>query len=472
MAKVFIEEATLTAIGDAIREKTEKEELLSPSAMPSEIRSITTQAEGETEGFPKNRTPEEVYASDRPTEWPVLPTPTQENEFYFLCGKQASSKNVATPTPFAGETAHVEWGYIDDNGAFISVYSKDITGAAGEYWRATAIPTANYDSRMNTYYVIRTTGCDTSREQVSSIQTTSYMRHVLEIKVRATNPLFKSDVSNTVYNFPACQFITFYGPQNWTSVKCKFSYMYGLRAILFDSEENNPFLHDNEALTDASYMFYYNNALRCYYPFYNWSNCTVIDYIYTNAYGLYDQCYIIEGNTKYAFNKAINGTVFRLSMKVPNTTVNIPLSSSVKYIENLDVSGYTATSHQKLNTLTVNAVEILNIKVGGALKLNTSNVLHNSSNVTDNYNSFKYLQKATMSPEQTGDEMPTHWAIAFPCMSHKNIKLFLETLPTVTGSHTLLIYNNTYGRATAFPPIDLLELATSKGYTISFTWGV
>lgn len=40
MAKLFIEESTLTAIGDAIREKKETTELLNPSAMPDEIRSI------------------------------------------------------------------------------------------------------------------------------------------------------------------------------------------------------------------------------------------------------------------------------------------------------------------------------------------------------------------------------------------------------------------------------------------------
>ena len=42
MAKVFIEESTLTAIGNAIREKTGKTELLDPALMSSEIASITT----------------------------------------------------------------------------------------------------------------------------------------------------------------------------------------------------------------------------------------------------------------------------------------------------------------------------------------------------------------------------------------------------------------------------------------------
>jgi hypothetical protein len=42
MAKVFIEESTLTAIGDAIRSKTSTTAKLSPTAMPAKIKSIET----------------------------------------------------------------------------------------------------------------------------------------------------------------------------------------------------------------------------------------------------------------------------------------------------------------------------------------------------------------------------------------------------------------------------------------------
>lgn len=44
MSKVFIEDTTLTAIGDAIRGKTGKEELINPLDMPEEIASLTTGA--------------------------------------------------------------------------------------------------------------------------------------------------------------------------------------------------------------------------------------------------------------------------------------------------------------------------------------------------------------------------------------------------------------------------------------------
>lgn len=42
MAKVFIEETTLTAIGDAIREKTGSTDLIAPGNMPTEIKSIVS----------------------------------------------------------------------------------------------------------------------------------------------------------------------------------------------------------------------------------------------------------------------------------------------------------------------------------------------------------------------------------------------------------------------------------------------
>ena len=42
MAKVFIEESTLTNIGNAIRNKTGKSELLSPASMATEIGAIQT----------------------------------------------------------------------------------------------------------------------------------------------------------------------------------------------------------------------------------------------------------------------------------------------------------------------------------------------------------------------------------------------------------------------------------------------
>ena len=47
MAKVFIEETTLTAIGDAIREKTGGTDLIAPGSMPAEIKGIVSGGSGD-----------------------------------------------------------------------------------------------------------------------------------------------------------------------------------------------------------------------------------------------------------------------------------------------------------------------------------------------------------------------------------------------------------------------------------------
>jgi hypothetical protein len=49
MSKVFINEETLTSIGNAIREKTGKNNLISPGSMPEEIRSITGGGSGDSD---------------------------------------------------------------------------------------------------------------------------------------------------------------------------------------------------------------------------------------------------------------------------------------------------------------------------------------------------------------------------------------------------------------------------------------
>ena len=63
MSKLFIEETTLTAIGDAIREMTGLEELIAPGNMPNEIRSIETGG-GEPNIEPIEITANGVYSAD------------------------------------------------------------------------------------------------------------------------------------------------------------------------------------------------------------------------------------------------------------------------------------------------------------------------------------------------------------------------------------------------------------------------
>ena len=468
MAKLSIENTTLKNIASAIRSKGGTVEQLTPLEMPDAIRAIEGGGGSDT---PKLRTPEEVYAQERPADWPVLPEPTQENEFYFLCGRNGTEKNVALPsTGQSNGSCLMEWGYIGDDGAFVPVYTIDSQSLGGSSWNYFGLNNHYDEEHMSKYYVLHTVGADTSYDNAttSTQVSNSWVRFVLEMKVRHSNPKFRTGGSNgsTPGSFRSCEFITFYGPQNWTDVAGKFGRMYSLKALLFDSEENNPFLKDLTSLTNtsATYMFIYDWALLCYYPIDKWSKITTTNacYAYTGLdtnYFVYETDRGDYSSTTYQFISPI-----RASIKVPNMTNTGLASSSIKYFDNLDVSGYTASGHSSnLNKMTTGSIEINNLKVG-PVSLTSTNVLY--STLGDTTTSYRYLKKVTMSPEQTGDNMPSSWTIAFPVMSYSGVKLFLNSLPTVTNGNKLTIYHSVYCREI---PQDLIDIAVGKGYTISFS---
>lgn len=77
MAKYLINDTTLDAIADAIREKTHSEELMTPLQMPEEIAGIS--GGGDTD-------PKEYYKANRPAEWPKIPLPSEmkdETSLYY-----------------------------------------------------------------------------------------------------------------------------------------------------------------------------------------------------------------------------------------------------------------------------------------------------------------------------------------------------------------------------------------------------
>ena len=101
MAKVFIEETTLTAIGDAIREKTGGTDLIAPGSMPAEIKAIVSGGgggEGDCNGL---HVPEEalVLTGD-------LTSRFQNNGWNWFIeefGDKITTKNVqATGSMFQG----------------------------------------------------------------------------------------------------------------------------------------------------------------------------------------------------------------------------------------------------------------------------------------------------------------------------------------------------------------------------------
>lgn len=468
-----INDNIFTNIADAIREKNGETTTYKPAEMPEAILAIETGGGGGG-GEPTEdrvKTPEELYAECRPADWPVLPDPTEENEIYYLCRTVEIGK-VVLPKIKDTATFLVEQGYIDDNGAFVAVRST--TGHAGGMWSDTGSTDTSgnvlWDSRMDTYHVVRTTGGDTTYEYCSSSTDApnSRMSQVLEIKARIKNPIFMSSYSSMgsqSKSFKNCHFITLYGPQDWTTGNgfYKFYRCNSLICLLFDSEENNIFLQENSPLKGMGEMFSDCWNLRYAYPITNkLSKMTGLSGTFNNCYVLpeviVESDYITSMGTSafancYSLNKA--------SIKIPKAKeANIGTGMKVKKYTNLDLSGCTSTYRQYY--LYYNTTEeIENLKLS-ALNMSSTNTGIGTSKTTYS------LRRIVMSPEQTGDKMPTSWGIYIRAASYKDIKDFVDSLPTTTAGNVITIYNNWL--AVDMPP-EILQIATEKGYTFAAAAG-
>lgn len=461
MAKYSIEDTTLTNIAEAIRTKGNTTETLTPLQMPDAINAIQTGGGGggTSTGEFIGKTPEEIYAETRPSDWPVLPEPTQNNEFYFLCKNYSTGKVIL---PYCGSKMTVEWGYIDDNGAFVVVHSYN-QGNALTYWSYTSITNQWVSPQMDKYYVMRTVGGDCSTEKAaSSTVNSSTMKYVLEVKARVENPRFMTPTSDSSYytnGMTGCHYITLYGPQNWTKPEYKFNEMGSLIAIVF--KDDNPFAKPSTA-TSVYKMFYACYSLATPYDelFKNWTNLTTVSSAYYYCYSLEELNIDLSNNTALAEIGYIcygAKSVKRFSLKAPYITKGYGgFQAADTYrliVTDLDLSGHTAPT--TVYSGVAYAAEIHN------LKLNTTAMT--GSNPA---NGGSHLRRLTMAPDATQDNVPSSWKIQLKYATYPALKEFIQSLPVTTSSKSLTITN--YQMATAGIVSDLQELAVSKGYTLAF----
>lgn len=464
MAKYSIEDTTLTNIAEAIRTKGNTTDSLTPLQMPDAINAIQAGGgSGEETIESLIRTPEEVYETERPSDWPVLPEPTQDNEFYFLCRHGLGGTNVIYP--HCGASINIEWGYIDDNGAFVAVHSY-AEGNALTYWSKYGIASAKWHEKMNTYYVMRVTGGDCSREKAgSSTANSSSMKYVLEVKARVKNPYFMSPTSDSSYytnGMVGCQFITLYGPQEWTTPAYKFSKMRGLKALLF--KDDNPFAKYN-ATTDVKYMFAECHALETPYfeLFKNWTALKLISNLYYKCYNLRAMDIDLTNNTTMTEPNSIMGYCYgvkRVRIRAPHITKGYFFSSYVYRftIEECDLSkheyiygGYYMGSYAR---------EILNLKLK-PIDMTSQNIAYYGTS------SGEWIQRITMAPDATENNVPTAWKVCLKYAGYPAIEEFLQSLPATSTTRAITIVHHAMGNAADVPP-SLTTLATGKGYTLAF----
>lgn len=463
MAIKTINDEHLVNIATAIRSKNGTETTYKPSEMAAAIAAITTGGGSEGGSSLDTRTPDEIYEQERPAEWPVLPDPTEDNETYFLCLTTESKQCVCPQGYYDKDKTTTEFGYIDDNGAFVTIYT--LNDVNNSYWGGMGLSSSWVSPQMDKYHVVRVTGGDPTFENCTSSTnaSSSKMKDVLEIKIRVKNPYFGSvDPGGYSQSFSNVNFITFYGPQEWTAARLpsKFESYKGLKCLRFDSEENNPFLKPNTTFTDISRMFYYCSSLRYTYPILeNWTAVTNIDYLYGYCYDLKSVTLESETVTDAASVIAFCHGLQEASIKLPKVTADAMSGNSSPYLHkyhNLDISGLTSGTNQRYLSGYVTR-EILNLKLGPIANLT-------GNNIARPYSGGYCIRRITMSPEQTGDNMPGNWRVHMYPANYTELKEFFESLPTVTSGNTITLYNYAFSKGM---PDELISIATNKGYTLT-----
>lgn len=454
MANYVIQDITLTNIANAIREKSGSEDAYKPTEMAAAISAITT---GGGSSEIKVRTPEEIYTEDRPADWPVLPDPVEDNEIYYLCETMWDGTSKYFVFPQCSVTHDVEWGYINENGEF--VVTQRSTDVKGVYWGRYG---ASKETETDKYHVVRTTKGDTTQDApTSSNKSSDKMPYVREIKARGKNFKFGTGKNDYYVGFTNCSFITLYGPQDWNADSSyKFYGLSKLKCLRFDSDEHNIFLQPNSKITSLSRLFSSCYCLEYAYPINNFTKLTDVSFIYGYCYNLRKAD--IENDVVTTTNGVLQDCkgLVECSIKIPKgTSAAIHYSSPgrTRKFTNLDISGATSTSYMQY-IIGYGCEEMLNVKINNSLDYSSYGPAY--------YNSYgsQQLRRFTMVPDQ--ESMPASFKVMLYTADKDNIKEFFESLPTITTTCALTIYNY---MLYSTPDEEILSIATNKGYTVSIT---
>ena len=464
MAIVTINDEHLVNIAAAIRGKNGTQDTYKPVDMAPAIAAITG---GGGSAEIKYRTADEIYAQDRPADWPVLPDPIVDNkETYFLC----KTETIGKVTAQRGSV-----GYIDNNGNYVAVVnvSGAYSGAYG-YWAEQDI-SSSWDSRMDKYYVYKAEdGYDFTAESHSSSSSPAVCTvNVLEIKTSYPNPMFGGRTKDTdskydTYRskFPNVVFISFYGPQDWTRADYKFQYFYSLRCLRFDSNENNAFLRENSKITTAAYMF--DNCLAYQAEIQitpAWSALTTISYMCNGCRSL--PKLTLDSPTVTSASTVISSSGDYLEefyVNLPGITSSSTYltgsNAGVNKVTRLNMSGITASSQYLTSYAMSRAREVYNV------------LINKSSQSSWTLAPSSFVKRYTFAPEQTAANLPTKITMNYFNPSREGLIEFLESLPDATGLGKTLAFGSysIIGQADPSYSIDedALNIAIAKGYTVTY----
>ena len=487
MANINLTEL-FTGIANSIRAKDGTSNPIAAINFADRINAIPTG--GNTEF--QYRTPNEIYEQDRPADWPVLPDP-QEGECYFLFSRDGSSnlQVVYDESMLSNYNQTSSWGYINENGEFVSVYDLERTGSSSapspskwEWLGLSSFTGTEVDNKMYPYYVLKTVGgVFYQGESKSSPSSASFLgQYLLEAKINIPDARYilnrygsynpSSAQTNYLNLHNNLKFITLY---NGTGKNLQLRYLCynkgALRCIRFDSEANNFFTNGNFNGGDsAAYMFSGAVSLQCTYPIDKLTTVKNISYLYSrNRYLPYLEIHSSTATTAIMVIGAGPNCCKKASIILPSvTSSNFSIGHCPSELINFQVPALSpANDYTIISTMPSSS----SYYTGIIKNVNLPN--------SKCYN-WATRQKNGVSAITFTEDCPPPNGVTFDCcsFSHQTLQDMIDTLPIAEGATLTIKFSSlSAGNTPQYSSAGIsqkerdafIQQITDKGYTVSVT---
>ena len=405
--------AKMTALADAIREKSGISEPLGLDSMCQTVQGLHTFVPSVS----GTADPDEVYRTTRPADWLPMPTPN-DNEVYCLCLIPESVDSVFTARlVFSGECS-VEFGNLV-NGVFTAKERIAPTTNVRFYHTVNADHYGNITSDGYKQYLVRITGVITKAEMlIDSYDAYEYGSHQLvDIAVGLKTDL-QCGTQMGAQGCPYLKYVRFMGNgQLYNSIGQNFRNCYSLVSVSSEQRATASF---------ASYMFTNCRSLLAVSP-----EVFVSNIGYNSAF---NGARLISLNSAQVFPTKVSN-VFR------------------------DTFGCNQIDGSKFNTM--NCEDFSDFAYGSKIT-EIENLDISSMKQTNRMFGNCYLVKLTFAGETT----PGGWTIDVTkgLMRHQALVDMINSLPTATEAATITITGNPGANQLTDAEI---AVATSRNWTIT-----
>lgn len=493
MANVIVDDAHLSGIADAIREKNGGNGAYTPGQMPEAIRALSAGG-GPPEPSPSELTPAEAYAAYRPAEWLPMPEPRDDEMYLLMLIPEGASELVAFTAECEGNYT-VETGTVRD-GVFAP--AESFTVASGAAFEAELIgdryPDRTSDGFRQVMLRVSASGITSWTPATHPKRTypTSFSNwNIVEISARLPSVTSLKIGAATNKALRKLRFFSLPGGNQLTNGSNMFNGCHSLITVLnFDTSN----------ISSMTYFFGSCQSLIAVPPldtskatnmlnmFYSCKSLTSIPELdtsqVTNMANMFSSCSRLTSipalNTSKANNMAsMFSSCFSLTSIPELDTSNVTNMSSMFYycsalrsIPRLDTSKVTNMSGMFTSCTSLTSVPQLSALSATSLGKMFSSCtalsavsLTGMSKVTGADSVFAQcftLSSLKLDPEVT-DWAGVNLSLSDCCLGHAALAALLESLPAITSSKTLTLTKN--------PGVSELtdgekETATGKGWTL------